>query len=1509
MMESCLNHKPERVTVEDIKKDLSSDFSKLSKDSVLLGKEHLHVYLRVRPFTTSERAEGASQECISIEPPETVILKAHRPSLTARHSERFGPQQAQRFQFSQVYGPDTTQREIFDGTTKSLVKEVLDGGNSLIFTYGVTNAGKTFTFLGPDSDCGILPRSLNVIFKSIEGRIYSQNSIKPHRCVDFMKLTEEQQDDEATDKRNLFRRFKDIDPRKTLSSMSSSSCSLFESSTFSDTNRDSVCLDDTSNVKFSVWVSFCEIYNENIHDLLDVAPNVSHRRTVLRLAQDVKGNAFVKDQKWVQVNSAEEALKVVKIGMKNQSSSSTKLNNVSSRRLYFPFGSCGLKMWVLSLCDLAGSERCARTQNQGDRLKEAGNINTSLLTLGKCINALRLNQTQPKIHQHIPFRESKLTHYLQGFFCGRGKACMIININQCASVYDETLNVLKFSALAQKVVVLNPKPAPSIAVKRSDRNVSMIINNADKKDWTRRSSLMGWEMNQEDMQEDKDDEEMGEEDDEECDDKSMEDNIVLETVESRELFELQVKIEEFKEKLSKDESEKLTMESRIHEEVRKFMELFSNMEKDYNDRLQRAKEIVEERRLEILKNLVNRTIGEMAAVSTDENAAKEAKIEHLDSMIEAMRDDLAKIKGDAEAVQICLTNVPESPRTISDLRTQLEEMREELLKSQQLLSLKTIEFEAMCVQMQESDYQLLQANRNYENKKLRCQELMSVCQEKNGMISTLQTALDQNVEAATKDQALINNIKEEILNFRNNCKCMLNEDGEPRGEEMTSQKTQQLLQELKMKDEQLNELKLERCSLEKKVCDLSDRLAEQTRAYEATVAMERAEVNKVTNENKALANELHVLQQTASEMRSKLKTLQMELSTQTKIANELSEELDAAKALIKGHQAEYCSQSKSIESLMTEADHLRQELSTHQLSHDKTQAECERMVELSHEKSRQINDLEQEVSQTSANMCQLKELCSQLQYERDAQAKEYQSLLSCYEAQKVVVAQIKSNSELLEELNVLNHQQGRIEEQEQDSRDDCWKKLQDKLIQTLSKLNQHEEVQNIVRTIVENEISEVRDKAKRRITAMEKDLAHKDAELETKAHELSKLRKLVNDGRNKIKTLSYDLQQVERERSDVRDQLCEANMQKEQLEKQIFILSEENKMFQQRLCEANKLRDQAGHSLSCTEQSIDPQQTVSPNHVIEEENIQPFQTTCQGNLFIFSFKPLFPAVPTKSAYVLSLVRFSQTSLFFSDPAQLQEMYQKPSFGVSVEPQQEEQRACRPAENTKQRAEKQDTIVKLQREKDDLSVSCKAVTQKVDHPKQTSKVKTENEGNYFTPLKPERMNVRKPGEEESVTKKLRSTARKRKSPELESSVESENRKNRRLKVNNRKNMQSIETPTVQGKKVSQLKQKGSASLKGKKDGALKKIGDFIQSSPTLFGSKAKKIISMVNVKSPEPLNPSENNKPKRSKRKLFKTHVSSPLDITYHHIIGSSDDNQESDHLIIKRKLRTRTAKI
>ena len=69
------------------------------------------------------------------------------------------------------------------------------------------------------------------------------------------------------------------------------------------------------------------------------------------------------------------------------------------------------RMSMLSFCDLAGSERIKKTMNTGERQKEAGNINTSLLVLGRCIKTLRHNQVikDPKRHQIVPFRDSKLT--------------------------------------------------------------------------------------------------------------------------------------------------------------------------------------------------------------------------------------------------------------------------------------------------------------------------------------------------------------------------------------------------------------------------------------------------------------------------------------------------------------------------------------------------------------------------------------------------------------------------------------------------------------------------------------------------------------------------------------------------------------------------------------------------------------------------------------------------------------------------------------------------------------------------------------------------------------------------------------------------------------------------------------------------------------------------------------------------------------------------------------------
>ncbi|ROL48129.1 Kinesin-like protein KIF20A [Anabarilius grahami] len=211
---------------------------------------------------------------------------------------------------------------------------------------------------------------------------------------------------------------------------------------------------------YSVWVAFYEIYNEHVYDLLQPAhTSKTKRRPALRVCEDSTGSSYIRDLRWVNVQNADEASKVLRVGNKNRTAAATKMNQSSSRshsiftiKLIRIEGADVQGLSDLSLCDLAGSERCNKTKTFGERLKEAGNINNSLLILGKCIAALRNNQSYRVKMSYVPFRESKLTRLFQGMFCGRGKACMIVNINQCASTYDETLHVMKFSAVAKQVI-------------------------------------------------------------------------------------------------------------------------------------------------------------------------------------------------------------------------------------------------------------------------------------------------------------------------------------------------------------------------------------------------------------------------------------------------------------------------------------------------------------------------------------------------------------------------------------------------------------------------------------------------------------------------------------------------------------------------------------------------------------------------------------------------------------------------------------------------------------------------------------------------------------------------------------------------------------------------------------------------------------------------------------------------------------------------------------------------
>ncbi|XP_056451737.1 kinesin-like protein KIF20B [Gadus chalcogrammus] len=156
---------------------------------------------------------------------------------------------------------------------------------------------------------------------------------------------------------------------------------------------------------------------------------------------------------------------------------------------------------------------------------------------------------------------------------------------------------------------------------------------------------------------------------------------------------------------------------------------------------------------------------------------------------------------------------------------------------------------------------------------------------------------------------------------------------------------------------------------------------------------------------------------------------------------------------------------------------------------------------------------------------------------------------------------------------------------------------------------------------------------------------------------------------------------------------------------------------------------------------------------------------------------------------------------------------------------------------------------------------------------------------FSPLQPNRLALRRQGEQDSVTVKI-SRPRKRRSNDMDrDEVEVENKINTKTKLTPKQE----EGPSPGGGSVT----------RSRKDGALLRIGDFLQSSPTLFTSGAKKVMSLVSSSS------SSSVRVKKSKKKLYQPHISSPMDLPSNPIIPEEKD---SDHLIIKRRLRSRTAK-
>ncbi|XP_051496052.1 LOW QUALITY PROTEIN: kinesin-like protein KIF18B [Apus apus] len=201
-----------------------------------------------------------------------------------------------------------------------------------------------------------------------------------------------------------------------------------------------------------VLVSYQEVYNEEIHDLLEP-------KGPLAIREDPEKGVVVQGLSLHQPSSAEQLLEMLASGNKNRTQHPTDANATSSRshaifQVYVKQQDLAgglaqdLQVGKLSLVDLAGSERAAVANTKGERLREGANINRSLLALINVINALADAKSKKT---HIPYRDSKLTRLLKDSIGGNCRTVVIAAVSPSGLAHHDTYNTLKYASRAKEI--------------------------------------------------------------------------------------------------------------------------------------------------------------------------------------------------------------------------------------------------------------------------------------------------------------------------------------------------------------------------------------------------------------------------------------------------------------------------------------------------------------------------------------------------------------------------------------------------------------------------------------------------------------------------------------------------------------------------------------------------------------------------------------------------------------------------------------------------------------------------------------------------------------------------------------------------------------------------------------------------------------------------------------------------------------------------------------------------
>ncbi|GCC22294.1 hypothetical protein chiPu_0000681 [Chiloscyllium punctatum] len=344
--------------------------------------KNIQVVVRCRPFSLAERKSNST----SVVDCDTV-----KKEVSIRASGPGGEKAPKKYTFDMVFGPCAKQIDVYKSVVYPILDEVIMGYNCTIFAYGQTGTGKTFTMEGERSQ-------------------KEQYTWEEDPLAGIIPRTLHQ----------IFERLA------------------------------------SQGAEFSVKVSLLEIYNEELFDLLSPISDVSERLQMFDDPRNKRG-VIIKGLEEISVHNKDEVYQILERGAAKRTTAATLMNAYSSRsHSVFSItihmkettldGEELVKIGKLNLVDLAGSENIGRSGAVDKRAREAGNINQSLLTLGRVITALV--ERAP----HVPYRESKLTRILQDSLGGRTKTSIIATISPASVNFEETVSTLEYAYRAKNIL-------------------------------------------------------------------------------------------------------------------------------------------------------------------------------------------------------------------------------------------------------------------------------------------------------------------------------------------------------------------------------------------------------------------------------------------------------------------------------------------------------------------------------------------------------------------------------------------------------------------------------------------------------------------------------------------------------------------------------------------------------------------------------------------------------------------------------------------------------------------------------------------------------------------------------------------------------------------------------------------------------------------------------------------------------------------------------------------------